>query len=185
MNIDDALIQQWEPKVQRMLKNTHVLGWDREDLAQELRLAIVKAAQGYQEDRGVLFHTYLHTAMTNTIRTLITKAQHTLHSDSLDMEYVSADDEYQIPSKILQALLQEEEGLEEAEMSEMLGQYNLTRAERMFIVLRLEGLTMEEISEDIGESSYKIRTGVRNKLKGLFNEVDTGADEEALDKTYQ
>ena len=185
MNIDDALIQQWEPKVQRMLKNTHVMGWDWEDLAQELRLAIVKAAQGYQEDRGVLFHTYLHTAMTNTIRTLITKAQHTLHPDSLDMEYVGADDEYQIPSKILQALLQEEEGLEEAEISEMLEQYNLTRQERMFIVLRLEGLTMEEISDDIGESSYKIRTSVRNKLKGLFDEDDTGADEEALDKIYQ
>ena len=185
MNIDDALIQQWEPKVQRMLKNTHVMGWDREDLAQELRVAIVKAAQGYQEDRGVLFHTYLHTAMTNTIRTLITKAQHTLQPDSLDMEYVSADDEYQIPSKILQALLQEEEGLEEAEISEMLEQYNLTRQERMFIVLRLEGLTMEEISEDIGEPSYKIRTSVRNKLQGLFDEDDTGAEKEALDKIYQ
>jgi len=74
VNIDNDLITQWEPKVQRMLLNTYVAGWDREDLAQELRIAIVKAAQGFQEDRGVLFHTYLHTAMVNTIRTLINKA---------------------------------------------------------------------------------------------------------------
>ena len=134
-------------------------------------LAILKAAQGYQEDRGVLFHTYLHTAMTNTIRTLITKAQHTLQPDSLDMEYVSADDEYQIPSKILQALLQEEEGLEEAEMSEMLGQYNLTRAERMFIVLRLEGLTMEEITEDLELSAYRVRESLRVKFRSLKDET--------------
>ena len=55
----------------------------------------------------------------------------------------------------------------------------------MFIVLRLEGLTMEEISEDIGEPSYKIRTSVRNKLQGLFDEDDTGAEKEALDKICQ
>ena len=75
MEINDALIQQWEPKVQKMTANTYILGLDREDLAQELRIAIVKAAQGFEEDRGVLFHTYLHTAMTNTIRTLLSKSQ--------------------------------------------------------------------------------------------------------------
>ena len=45
MEINDALIQQWEPKVQKMTANTYILGLDRDDLAQELRLAIVKAAQ--------------------------------------------------------------------------------------------------------------------------------------------
>ena len=63
MNIDDDLIKQWEPKVQRMLQNTSVLGWEREELAQELRIAIVKAAQGFQEDKGVLFHTKLHLSL--------------------------------------------------------------------------------------------------------------------------
>ena len=111
MNIDDDLIKQWEAKVQLMVLNTYVAGWDREDLAQELRIAIVKAAQGFQEDRGVLFHTYLHTAMINTIRTLINKAQRTIQPDSLDIVYEGAEDENQIPTKILQALLQEEEGI--------------------------------------------------------------------------
>ena len=178
MNIDDDLIKQWEPKVQRMLKNTYILGWDREELAQELRIAIVKAAQGFQEDKGVLFHTYLHTAMTNTLRTLITKAQHTIQPVSLDMEYLDVDDEKKVSTKILQALLQEEEGLEGAEIEEMLESYDLTPMERSFVTLRLEGLTMEEISEDLGESAYKIRTAVRNKLKDMFYEEATGIDSE-------
>ena len=71
MEINDELIKQWEPKINKMLQNTFVIGLDRDDIAQELRIAIVKAAQGYNEDKGVLFHTYLHTAMVNTIRTLI------------------------------------------------------------------------------------------------------------------
>ena len=175
MNIDDDLIKQWEPKVQRMVLNTNVAGWDREDLAQELRIAIVKAAQGFQEDRGVLFHTYLHTAMINTIRTLINKAQRTIQPDSLDIVYEGAEDENQIPTKILQALLQEEEGIIDIEATEILNQYELTDKEKTFIILRLEGLTMEEISEDVNESSYKIRTSVRNKLRGLFDEEEIEA----------
>ena len=173
VNIDNDLISQWEPKVQRMLSNTFVVGWDREDLAQELRIAIVKAAQGFQEDRGVLFHTYLHTAMVNTLRTLISKAQHTVQPDSLDIVYEGADDESLIPTKILQALLQEEEGLVDIEMQELLKHYHLTNQEHLFITLRLEGMTMEEISEDLEESSYKIRTSVRTKLRGLLDEEET------------
>ena len=188
MNIDDDLIQQWEPKVQKMVSNTYVAGWDREDLAQELRIAIVKAALGFQEDKGVLFHTYLHTAMVNTIRTLISKAQHTIQSDSLDIVYEGVGEEHQIPLRILKALLQDEEGLENVEAVEVLGRYDLTPKELLFIELRLEGLTMEEITEDLEESSYKIRTIVRDKLRGLFDEEATAkagvSKKQALDNIF-
>ena len=188
MNIDDDLIQQWEPKVQKMVSNTYVAGWDREDLAQELRIAIVKAALGFQEDKGVLFHTYLHTAMVNTIRTLISKAQHTIQSDSLDIVYEGVGEEHQIPLRILKALLQDEEGLENVEAVEVLGRYDLTPKELLFIELRLEVLTMEEITEDLEESSYKIRTIVRDKLRGLFDEEATAkagaSKKQALDNIF-
>ena len=91
MDINDELIEQWEPKINKMLQNTFVIGLDREDIAQELRIAIVKAAQGYNEDKGVLFHTYLHTAMVNTIRTLIYKAERQLNSASLDATFGTND----------------------------------------------------------------------------------------------
>ena len=84
IKINDDLIKQWEPKIQKLLFNTFVYGWDKEDLEQELRIAIIKAAKGFNADRGVLFHTYLHTAMVNVLRTLISKAQKRLITDSLD-----------------------------------------------------------------------------------------------------
>ena len=75
MTIENDLIVQWEPKIHKLLQNTFVIGMDQADLEQELRIAIIKAARGFNEDKGVLFHTYLHTAMVNTLRTLISKAQ--------------------------------------------------------------------------------------------------------------
>ena len=72
MEINNDLIKQWEPKIQKMLQGTSIIGMDRDDIAQELRIAIMRAANGFDEDKGVVFHTYLHTAMVNTIRTLIT-----------------------------------------------------------------------------------------------------------------
>ena len=112
MEITDELITQWEPKIQRFLKTSFVLGMDREDLGQELRISIVKAAEGFDESRGISFHTYLHTTMINTLRTLISKARkhHLIYeASSLDESYnydFSSDDSTggNTPSKIIRAL---------------------------------------------------------------------------------
>ena len=74
MIIDDDLLKQWEPKIQKMCSNLWIPGYDRDDLAQELRIAVIKSAKAYEENRGASFHTYLHSAMVNTIRTLLSKS---------------------------------------------------------------------------------------------------------------
>ena len=84
MRIDNDLILQWEPKIMKMVGNTYIAGMDNEDVAQELRIALMKAAQKYDDSRGVIFHTYLHTSLINTIRTLITKAQRHPNFVSID-----------------------------------------------------------------------------------------------------
>ena len=190
MDINDELIKQWEPKVQRMASNAYIVGLDREDLTQELRLAIVKAAKGFEEDRGVLFHTYLHTAMTNTIRTLITKSQ------KLNPPTASLDDVESVFStmpmqstEILEALTYDVDFTTDVEFKEFLQECELDDLEYAFITLRLEGLTMEEITEDLGEPAYKIRQTVREKLtRGALNEEknstwgddsETGVDKDA------
>ena len=43
----------------------------------------------------------------------------------------------------------------------------LTEPEKLFLELKLEGLTMEEITEDLGESAYKVRQTLREKLHTL------------------
>ena len=167
MDINDELIQQWEPKVQRMASNVYIVGLDREDLTQELRLAIVKAAKGFEEDRGVLFHTYLHTSMTNTIRTLMSKHQKlNPPTESLDDVFSEFSTLPMQSTEILEALTDPVDFTTDIEFKEFLQECELDELENAFITLRLEGLTMDEITEDLGESAYKIRQTTRDKLLG-------------------
>ena len=92
MLIDNDLILQWEPKIQRMIsnmyrQNQYIADMEKEDLAQELRICIVKAAKAYDETKGTLFHTYLHTSMVNTIRTLVSKSERKVFTKSLDFTF--------------------------------------------------------------------------------------------------
>ena len=164
MEINDALIQQWEPKINKMLQNTFIRGMDREDIAQELRIAIVKAADGFNEDKGVLFHTYLHTAMVNTIRTLIYKAERRLVPFSLDTSPAGYTTESYID------LLEDVENasMNDIEFNILLDSANLSEAERGFLRLRVEGMTMEEITEDLGDSAYKIRQNLQDKVEYIL-----------------
>ena len=66
LQIDDKLIEQWEPKVHQMLRDRYV-ALEYEDACQILRLAIVRAAKKFDETRGASFHTYLHMVMVNTL----------------------------------------------------------------------------------------------------------------------
>ena len=168
LEINDDLIIKWEPKVQKIASSVFVLGMDRDDIAQELRIAILKAAKGFNPNVGTTFHTYLHTTMMNTLRTLIVRAQRK-HIDMQSIEdllEVGIDD---VPSnKIQQALGTTDDTFDHVEMMELIQDSNLTHKEEQFVVLRLEGLTMEEITEDLHESAYTIRAGLRAKVNALF-----------------
>tara|TARA_Y100000593_G_C4320238_1_gene343401 strand:+ start:5910 stop:6449 length:540 start_codon:yes stop_codon:yes gene_type:complete len=176
MKIDDDLIIQWEPKIQRMLSNVFVVGMDRDDIAQELRIAILKSAKSFDESRGVSFHTYLHTTMINTIRTLITKAQKQPEIKSLDTSMSNGAYGFyngMVSYEILEALRDptDYEGI--VEVDDLIFESgNLTDKEQKFLQLRLEGLTMEEISEDLNESAYKVRQSLREKFSGLADEYE-------------
>ena len=165
MEINNSLIQQWEPKIQKLLSTTFVVGMDRDDIAQELRIAIIKAAKGFDEDRGVIFHTYLHTAMVNTLRTLISRGQRQQIDISLETTLNNSD---MVSSNFIKALEDPKNTFEDLELNDLLLGFKLTSSERSFIVLRLEGLTMDEISEDLQTSAYKLRSSLRAKLGELF-----------------
>ena len=174
MNINNDLIAQWEPKIQKMVSNTFIIGMDRDDLAQELRIALVKAAKAFSQKKDTIFHTYLHTAMINTIRTLISKAQKRIEISSPSEEALMNRDGTPIP--LSDRIKSKENEYEKIELQmwldskdiftkgKLLKGMNLTPKESLFIKLRLEGLTMEEISEDLEESAYKIRQVLQDKF---------------------
>jgi len=189
MDITDELITQWEPKIQRFLNTSFVLGMDREDLGQELRISIVKAAEGFDELRGISFHTYLHTTMVNTLRTLISKARkhHLIYeASSLDESYnydFSSDESTggNTPSKIIKAL---EDPLTKAkeqdfEVQDLLIRAKLSSSEINFLNLRMDGLTMEEITTELEESSYKLRHSSKRKLDKYITNLNWLGDDDA------
>ena len=170
MEINNDLIKQWEPKIQKMLQGTSIIGMDRDDIAQELRIAIMRAANGFDEDKGVVFHTYLHTAMVNTIRTLITKAQKMLNLTSLEQELTFRDSENDNVGDAL--LIDESETLmSDIELEGLFIANKLSYTEQSFVRLRLEGMTMEEITEDLEISAYRVRESLRVKFRGLKDET--------------
>ena len=161
ITINDELIKQWEPKIHKILADTQVRGYSKEDLEQELRISIIKAAKGFNEDRGAIFHTYLHTAMINTLRTLLAKAHKQLVTKSLDFTYEETD---LLPLDIVKALADESDFTLDFDVADEVFSCGLTSTEQAFLVLRLEGLTMEEITDDLGEPAYKIRQSLRKKV---------------------
>lgn len=167
MEINDDLIKQWEPKIVRMLSNTFVIGMDWDDLAQELRIAIMKAAHGFDEDRGVIFHTYLHTSMVNTLRTLISKAQR--HQTPLSLDAAYYDNEQPLLDQLADSLSVGIDMDNDLELRELLDSLNLSVEERRYILLRIEGLTMEEITEDLKSSAYKIKDTLKLRLEYLLH----------------
>jgi len=164
MEINNELVAQWEPKIQKMSSNSYVVGLDKEDLAQELRIALVKAARAYDDSKGAIFHTYLHTSLVNTIRTLITKAQRKPIARSIDLTFEGSN---AIPKEIAAAMVEPKNYTEEVEADIWIHAQGLNDKEKLFLELKLEGLTMEEITEDLGESAYKVRQSLREKLKEL------------------
>lgn len=167
MQINNELILQWEPKIQKLLTGVVIVGMERDDIAQELRIAIMRAAEGYDDTRGVLFHTYLHTTLVNMIRTLMSKAQRQPEIKSLD--FIREDSEI-LPVEILKALIDPVNYNDIVETDIWVASQNLINTEILFIRLKLEGLTMEEITDDLkackvcvfcmgytnGKTTYKI-----------------------------
>ena len=161
MEINNALIMKWEPKIQRKVANTFIVGMDRDDLAQELRMAIMKAAKYFDEDRGISFHTYLHTTMENTTRTLISKAQkrkaelyalpiENIHEDNSahegwrDIIDVISHGDWTFAEKHSQIY-----GYDDIEVENLIKSKNLDDKELKFLDLRQAGMTMEEITDDL------------------------------------
>jgi RNA polymerase sigma factor (sigma-70 family) len=165
VEINDDLIRQWEPKVQKMTSRASIAGMEREDIAQELRLVICKAAKKYDPDRNASFHTYLHTSMVNTIRTLITKAQARLDRQPRMV---------QIPNDGLNTAFEnliavEDTSFDDVAFIDELKQIDLTPIEQKYISAKLNKYNNKEIYFKLGGiSPHKIRSQLKDKLINYY-----------------
>tara|TARA_R100000995_G_scaffold35117_1_gene15961 strand:+ start:368 stop:967 length:600 start_codon:yes stop_codon:yes gene_type:complete len=178
MEINDDLILQWEPKINKMLSNIYIQGYDRDDLAQELRLIVLKAAKLYKPNRNAIFHTYLHTAMVNRLKTLWVQASKKLHGQSLDATTSDSDGENSF--KLSDFVKQLDENLDEVEFIDYLESLDLDEGEKQFLKDKFMNRTMKDIEQNLkqltkvntvnGEESvvnysiYKVKKSLRNKI---------------------
>ena len=174
MDYNEAqLLDQWEPKVNSMLRNVSIIGLSREDIAQELRIAILKSARGYNpKDTTAKFHTYLHVSMLNVIRSLMAKAQKSVPTVSLDQYFdrtLESDSKYigRLSSKLLSALedLDQVEAFEEINLLSLIESCNLTPKELDFIDLRTQKYRLREITDILGVNAMKLKDSVKKKLE--------------------
>jgi len=177
MEIDNDLILKWEPKINKMVSNIYIQGFDRDDLAQELRLIVIKAAKLYKPNRNAIFHTYLHTAMANRLKTLWVQASKKIQSYSLDMQ---TDSDNENSYKLSDFVKQLDENLDEVDFIDYLESLNLDAGEKQFLTDKFKNHTMKDIETKLksisnkkvinGEetvvnySIYKVKKSLRNKL---------------------
>ena len=181
---EEELLEQWEPKVHSMLRSVSIVDLDREDIAQELRIAILKSARGYNPENTVAkFHTYLHVSMLNVIRSLIAKAQKRVSTISLDQHMdgyqggqanssVLPQNTQSVSSKLLAALEDESQAFafEEFDVLSIIDNSNLTPQELDFLELRTQKFKLREISDRLGANSVRLRESIKKKLEvGLGN----------------
>lgn len=176
MKIDNDLILQWEPKINKMLSNIYIQGYDRDDLAQELRMIVLKAAKLYKPNRNAIFHTHLHTAMVNRLKTLWLQASKKIQSYSLDLETAEDDNSYRLSDFVKQL----DENLDEVEFVDYLDSLKLDKGEKEFLLKKFQNHTMKDIEQQlksisdtkivngqevvVNYSIYKVKKSLRNKL---------------------
>jgi len=150
LRINDDLIKQWEPKINRMISTYTIKGLHRDDLAQELRICILKAAKKFDPDRNVTFHTYLHTTMVNTIRTLAAKSKRNINNEASYLGQTFVTDtmsDESSPQNLSQEMLLKEpkDWINLVEINDLLRSLQLTKPELAFISLRQSGHSLKEI----------------------------------------
>jgi DNA-directed RNA polymerase specialized sigma24 family protein len=162
---EEELLAQWEPKVNSMLRTVSIVGLDREDIAQELRIAIIKSARRYHpENTTAKFHTYLHISMLNVIRSLIAKAQRRVGTTSLDKQRYDTSSQYPSNDPLNLADPSQDALFEAVDLMSVLENSDLTLNEMTFIALRTQKYRLKDISVLLNSNSVKLRENIKKKL---------------------
>lgn len=143
----EELLIQWEPKVQGMSNRVSICGMTQEDIAQELRIQVLKTAEKFDPTRGVKFHTYLHWSLLHKISDLIQKGQKVSKEVELG-DYVSVKDEEPLVD-ILPS--------------------DVTDEEKALVELIVSGFKTKEVKKVLGEDRYETVMGsLKSKCEFLL-----------------
>ena len=105
-----GLEAQWKPLINKFSYKYVIPGQDAEDIAQELRVVLLKAQRTYDPDKGIKFITYLYKMFDSRIKNIWRDTQgrkkHVPHGliSPLDSVYYSRDKGYNLEKDNMELL---------------------------------------------------------------------------------
>lgn len=150
----EELIDQYEPKVHKLLQTNFVDGMHYDEIAQELRTEIFRAHKFFDPDRGSKFHTVLHRFMIFRLSYLQGKAKRRFGL----VQYVT-----EVPDGV-------EDDDQGRELREIISSLELRTGEKILLDMLLCGYKKTEIKRICVEpkSFDKVLKSLKLKARGVL-----------------
>ncbi|MCL2587918.1 MAG: sigma-70 family RNA polymerase sigma factor [Oscillospiraceae bacterium] len=176
---EEILVQRFGRLVKVSVRPLFLAGGDSEDLIQEGMLGIVAAIRTYSPDEGALFRTYAEICVRRRLLSAIKTASRYKHSPlNYAISFDSSQFEEATPPTLLRDL--EEQILSQEQADELHLQLGsvLSGFEHDILKLFLEGLSYQEMAEQLGRPMKSVDNAVqriRKKLAQYYNgEISRG-----------
>lgn len=177
----DFLMQKYKSVVRRKARTLFMIGGDRDDLTQEGMIGLFKAIRDYQPGKDASFATFaelcisrqLYSAIksSNRLKNLPLNTYISIYSPAYSLENGEEDDSFMLDQSLDSLEMSPEEILINRETAqnakERLAQ-QLSKMERQVFELYMEGLTYQEIAQQMNKEPKSIDNAlqrIKNKVK--------------------
>lgn len=182
---NEALYKKYEPVISyyanKYSKLVEGKGIDYNDLYQEGLIGLIKAVDGFKEQKDIRFSTFAFVCIKRSIISAVRKASRKKHSalnESYSLDYSSEDDNLSFDNIIsnnvggIEDLLVSKE--KNNKFNELLSK-SLTDFEKAVYDLRINNFSYDEIATMLGKTRKAVDgtlSRIRVKIRKILNEID-------------
>ena len=182
---NEALYKKYEPVISyyanKYSKLVEGKGIDYNDLYQEGLIGLIKAVDGFKEQKDIRFSTFAFVCIKRSIISAVRKASRKKHSalnESYSLDYSSEDDNLSFDNIIsnnvggIEDLLVSKE--KNNKFNELLSK-SLTDFEKEVYDLRINNFSYDEIATMLGKTRKAVDgtlSRIRVKIRKILNEID-------------
>ena len=173
--IADYLIEKYKYLVRRKARAMFLIGGDTDDLIQEGMIGLFKAIRDYSPDKAASFSTFASVCIRRQIQNAITNSNRKKHVplNSYVSLYMNSEegDNFMLEERLSTSREEDPEKLliarEQIEDRNARIKKELSKLEQQVLKLYLQGLSYEEIAEQLGKTEKSIDNAlqrIRGKL---------------------
>ena len=177
---EEVLVGRYLQLVRACARPFFLVGGDSEDLTQEGMFGLISAIRQYDPTHGASFHTYTEHCIKNRILSAIRSASRLKHfplNDGLSLEQLSEDTS--LPFAAIPEFFQpspEELVLARESKEELYSAFQdrLSAFEKKVLELYLDGLTYQDIAQNLGKDAKAIDNAVQRIRRKLARDPNFG-----------